>query len=898
VIAVNSPPTTYAYFWDAANSRCYRSTGTSNTSWIDQPMQPSILETNEGGEVQVDFNIDEDRAGTIDEDSQELSLISITSDNVALVPNDRVNTIKAFYDLNDNGIADTGEFIADAVKLDDALKVGSANDSKLHKLFLKIFPVGGVSGNANITVKVSDGALSTSKTFSLIVHSISALHGGWTNIAASGIKTDKHGVPVSPTDIQCSYNKMTDTNSCADASGVAQDCVGTTSPHSVIIPKAANVVFYDSLNKKCYRSQNPPDKFSWLEMNTACPITKDAQGNYLIYSSAIDPTPSATAIGQYSYETVSNTCYVSTAIGAWSPYVPAKVTLAWNNFSMTGTGADANVQIAGWNVYRREINSDYNFATGFLKDVNSSATMSIPSQLPTTFTDKTAVAGKVYFYTVRPIDNIHFYATFTPEIFSEVRVLAPPENYAFVHRWAINQEICNKMNMTTTTVNKVDPTHNYRCPYTGPGDTVISGVHYYDYPKDLLVDISETGCPYSDARVPGCGNNGCVGIGAPTPAMAVSAGMVYYDRSSGICSISTVGNWARYTGTALIQSNSALNPPLTHISGTEAVASCSSRAAPVVASGGATFNLTTPVVLPEKMDYMAYSAPQIGLTDTQISDLEQGFSLDVQSRCNSSSANGLTGFTDSVIPSSSFMYSVPGTATSGIRSLITGSVPVPGITFATESCVSRYGVQDIYGNVAQLVQDSMTCYGSTSVSPNDPFTCMSTGATKMTYDFGTIAAPSTYGFNGVTGPFYDKNSIIIGPDAGDDFISEWSFVDRLFGAGNFSFPLGLPIHTDILTNPKLTLLQPPTLMDIGTGITGSQLHGDGVIVNGINVINLGGGLGSFAVGGSYLSGLRSGRYTMELVPANTINRSDIGFRCIAPINGYTTDTIHPYNNNY
>lgn len=972
-------------YWDAANSRCYKSTVANDVSaWLDQEMTPSKAETNEGGVAQIELTVDEDKGSTTNEDTQGIKLLNITSDNPSILP---VANISTFYDLNDNGVSDTSESRLIGNTLEP---VGNlVMDSKLHKLYLKLSPVVGMSGNANITVTmVDDGFMpdgitpdpkQISKTFSLIVHPIAALHGGWANISASGIKTDKFGAPVTIADMKCNYNKTTDSKACTDASGVLIDCVGTASPHSVIIPKAENIIFKDTANNKCYRSQSPPDKFSWIEMNTSCPVTRLASNNnWIVSTSAVAPIvdpPIPTSIGQFYYNPTSKVCYISTTIDSvakpliadrWSPYVPTNVTLEWNTFNLTGSGADSSVQIAGWNIYRREIGLDYNYINGFLKDVNSTAEMSVANPTARKFVDTTAIAGKVYFYTVRPVDNtIRKMATYTPELYSEVRVLAPPENYSFVHRWTINQEICNSMNMTTSTANKVDSTHNYRCPYTGPGETIIAGVHYYDYGKDLLVDISESGCPYSDATVLGCGSNGCIGMGAPTST--VIDGTVYYDRSSGICSVRTAGAWIRYNGTqAILNSNSALNPALTNITALEAGLSCQNRLAPALPVPGEAVLST--VSLPEKKDFMAYSAHPIGMTDSAISNLEQGFSLDAISGCNGSNASGLIGYTDSTIPSSSYMYSLAGSASSTIRSVITGSVVLDRIFASTQSCLSRSGIQDVYGNVAEWVRDGMTCTSTGSASA-DPYTCMAeTGLTKTamgSYNFGTVntsilpatsVAPGTYGFDGVTGPFYDKNSTIVGPDSLDGFMTEWNYVDRLFNAGNFSFPLGLPINTEIST--RITPAPTATLLDVGAGITSTQLHSDGIIVNGDNLVYstgtasqsatttitgvgtswtaamVGGDFvyadgtsagkvisvvsttsltvdaafvftkpsqgytisapGHFAVGGSYLSGLRSGRYTMELVPDTNNTRKDIGFRCVIPVSSYGPDTIHTY----
>ncbi|MBC7537535.1 MAG: hypothetical protein H7281_01840 [Bacteriovorax sp.] len=859
----------------------------------------SGVQTNEGGAVVAGpFIVDEDQGSSPDEDTQPMTITAITSDNPAVLPN---SAITIFYDLNNNGVEDSGE----TRTVGQMLEVLATDDVKLHPFYLKLNPIAGVAGNANIKITINDGNVApshyVSSTFSLIVNPVAALHGGWANISAVGIKTDKNGTPASSNDVVCNYNKAADLNKCDTTS---TDCTGATPPNSVVTPTAVNVLYWDSGSKRCYRSQGT-DKFSWIEMRTPCPVTRVTgnvssvcAGQNCLYDPTLLPAqsvPTATAVGQYYFNTSSNSCKYSTqpapGIFAWSAssFVPSKVTLSWNPYTITGSGPDSSVQIEGWNVYRREAGYDYDFKNGFLK-INSADTKTLNDSTIRTFTDITAIAGKVYYYLVRPIDNNHHFATYTPEIFSEVRVLAPVENYAFVHRWMVNQEVCNSMHMTTTTANKVDPTRNYRCPFKGPGESTVSP-GYYDIEKDMLVDIAESGCPYAVA--PKCTSNGCIGIGDPTSlgATGMVANDIYYDRNAGSCYIYNGAAWNSYNlaSAALITSassktNSSLNAPLVNISQAQAGLVCSNRS---VASATANLigGISSPS-LPSKKEYMAYSASPMGMSDSTQTDMEQGFSLNVQSRCNSSSANGLeTAFTDSSIPSTSYIYSIAGTSSSGIRSLYTGSVPW-GNSFSTETCSSRYGVQDIYGNVAQWVKDKMTCNGSPST-----YVCMALVGTDLgNYDFlnGVYngAATYRYGFNFLTGPYNDANADSVA-GAGDAFLTNWVFRDQLFSAGKFSFPIGMPINIDIASASAGVLATSPTLpffLSIGptAGITSSQLHEDGIIVNGAAVSLDPSQQGSLAVGGSYLSGNLAGRFSSELIPSATV-RPDVGFRCYIPI---------------
>lgn len=923
-----SPGAGNIYYWDSVGEDCYRSIDASTWSGIigtpydteancrtsidlvvtsvdDPPVFTgtsfAIVETNEGGIVQTDgFTVDEDAVNSIDENSQGLS-ITVASDNHAVLP---LNGIKLFYDLNDNGVEDTGEArgnLSGAPGTGDQLESSIGNDAKLHKFYLKLDPIDGVSGNANVTVTVSDGTSTANKSFSLIVNSIAALHGGWKNLSAVGIKTDKNGDPVSEADMVCNYNLKTDAKGCtALVNGVTTpvNCLGAMPPHGSITATDDNVLYYDSGNKRCYRSTST----GWNEIKTMCPITRLSlsdpnsicSGNNCMGST----TPAIAGIipkakEQYYFDTSAKTCYVSKDENSdgfddtndWEVYLPSKITLTWDSFILTSSGANSGAGIAGWNVYRREAGTDYDLKGGHLKNSSSTSVMTIKTPETMTFTDTTAIAGKIYYYTVRPVDSRRNLPTYTPEIFSEVRMLSPPANYSFVHRWMVNQEICNGMNMTTKTdaPYRVDPLHNYRCPYTGPGESVTSP-GYYDIGKDMLVDLQEMGCPYSPA--PACGPNGCIGLGDPS-SISGNSGEVYYDRSSGTCYAHDGNNWEE-TKDATTQlagltdsMRTALNAPLVNITASKASDICAMRTAPSMAWPQAPLSNA---VLPEKKEYMAYSSHRIELDDSAISDIEQGFSLDGNSGCNGRSANGLsTAYTDSAIPTTSHIYSIPGTDSSGIRSLYTGSIPWVN-NKSTESCVSRYGIQDLYGNVREWVRDTMLCHdGST---PGLEFTCASQPGTSLYYDMDISGSFHYYGFDPDVGP---HNSV--------GYLTSWEFHEGLFDANKFSFPLALPINVNI-DEALIGTAAFESIMDIGSGMSTNKFHGDGLVINSSTIVNGGAsGLASMAVGGSYLSGNKAGRYTMELAPVTSAS-PETGFRCLIPIEAdkYPADTgRHTYS---
>lgn len=995
---------TVTFSGDTCNKKTYTFDLTINPT-NDPPYFISSIsstESNEGGYVIVGpFKVDEDQADSADENADSLK-VTVSSDNQAVLMD---SGIRIFYDLNDNGIEDSTP-VAEYRASGAALETVASDDSNDHSFYLKLTPVGGTSGSANVTISVVDGTLvaipaqTSTKTFSFVVNPVAAQHGGWANISATGLKTDKYGAPANVNDVVCNYNKLTDTNKCTirkwntstnswdstTNANCTEDAAPFLSSSFEAVPTAENVLYWDKSNKKCYYSYTSGSTFAWKQLTTSCPITRTAaicSGENCLNNGVLAAAP--TAVEQYYYNLTAGTCHKSVQSGStfsWdnaNPYYPAKINLSWKNFTLSGSGTDLMASITGYNVYRREAGTDYDFKAGFLK-TNSGDQKSVTSASTLTFTDSTAQAGKTYYYTVRPIDSIHKFATYTPEIYSEVRLVAPPRNMAFVHRWMINQEMCNKMHMTTATTEKVDPSRNFRCPYYGPGNN--SG--YYDYGSDLIVDLAEVGCPYTLNNSGGhCtnGSNGCIGIGVPDVDVTLSSVQdkdIYYDRNAGKCYIYNGGGttWVEMDSatsplfTAAITAsldpyNTALNPPITNVMQASATNLCTYRPAPTIYKNPTTAMAALPAMsLPEKKDYMAYSAAPITmngstLSDSQIADIEQGDSLNVQSRCNGSQASGLASYySDSTLPTSSYIFSLPGTASSNIRSLYTGSVPW-GYNYGTENCISRYGVQDVYGNVAEWTKDKMTCNTSTYV-------CAANSGTSLYYDFydGTTgnAYDSIYSFDLIVGPYNDSNGSGVGGDTfsalTDSFLTEWDLADENFDATKYNFALGMPLYTNMLdvvgcnytkysagtcrngnlgcvgsgdpsgvalsgvTNGDIyldlsskkcytraggvwgeTAFSTPTaagtnyVLDIGSssGITYAELHGDGMIVNGQDVYDADlSHQGGLVVGGSYLSGARSGRYTTELLTIK--NKSpDVGFRCIMPIDKTKYDTTDPFH---
>ncbi|CAM9907775.1 unnamed protein product, partial [Chrysoparadoxa australica] len=421
----------------------------------------------------------------------------------------------------------------------------------------------------------------------------------------------------------------------------------------------------------------------------------------------------------------SNVCYrsVGTASTDWETYdAPAEVKITWNQFTVNG-----NSSVSEYKVFRRLANEEFDFSKPINRDTISGSTSTF------TYTDNAAnsvippAPGTAYYYVVRPVVNGVLTSTAAEtgtNATGIARILAPPKNMAFAHRWMINKRICSLMNLSS------DSTNNFRCAYKGPGDITSGGDQYYDYGKDLLVDRFEAGCPFSPA--PNCSgtfDNSCIGVSDPTTAgITPTANLIYYSRGEGKCYMANGAAWSEFdssvftnyfanvepntvnlTSDPQFDSNTdkkyhrASLPPLTNITQADANAFC--RGLEDIQDTevlGIQNDLSHK--LPNRKDQVAYTLwDDDTFTDSQIATTETGLSLNSSSKCNSSGASGLTsGYVDFDKPDSNDFYSLPGTASSSIRSIVTGSNE-------TASCTSAFGVQDAVGNVAEWTSNGFNC---------------------------------------------------------------------------------------------------------------------------------------------------------------------------------------------
>lgn len=604
-----------------------------------------------------------------------------------------------------------------------------------------------------------------------------------------------------------------------------------------------------------------PTNALWTSFSSYCNITPSAYepgceslGSSCKGSGA--PAITAEHLNSMYYDETNDVCYRSTdTAGTWESYTATgQAYISWNAFSVSGTGS-----ITGYNVYRRVPGENFDYDRPVNRTVLSSSATSFLDNAVNSF--EAPVPKTVYYYEVRPV--INSLPTSTTSTTKIIRVLVPPENRAFAHRWIVNKTVCGIMNKST------DSTNNFRCSYEGPGDTGFApGSNFYDIGSDLIVDRFELGCHYTASPACNTGDGQCLGINDPTTdGISAANGSIYYSRGNGKCYITNGAAWSEVSGASVIPSpQKAYLPPLVYLTQSDAATFCSAQSS---VSGVLGLTSSVSVKLPSRKEQVAYSLwDTSSLTDSTIATQETGLSLNSSSKCNSSSASGYeSSYSDDDAPSSVTLFTLPGTSTSNIRSVMTGSE-------VTKSCQSRFGVQDAIGNVAEWAIDRLTC--------DNLSTCLGRISTD-----GVALAGSTNDFrpgdgtdpyvrwanNGILGPCVDSNS----DDICDTYLDTWALEDERYGAGRMFIPMGIPGHTDLPTSAPTSEVLPYAL-EIGptSGITANQLHDDTVTYNSHHIFSETAACGGFASGGQYTAGAGAGVYNFELLP------------CSATAFGYTT----------
>jgi hypothetical protein len=104
-----------------------------------------------------------------------------------------------------------------------------------------------------------------------------------------------------------------------------------------------------------------------------------------------------------------------------------------------------------------------------------------------------------------------------------------------------------------------------------------------------------------------------------------------------------------------------------------------------------------------RKEFIAASAWDDNLTATSINNRESGFNLSTNNNCNTMSGSGLT-YSNGALPTTGNEDTLPANSFSSIRTIRTGSQ-------VTKNCSSRFGIQDLIGNVREWnLEKYNSCY--------------------------------------------------------------------------------------------------------------------------------------------------------------------------------------------
>jgi hypothetical protein len=444
---------------------------------------------------------------------------------------------------------------------------------------------------------------------------------------------------------------------------------------------------------------------------------------------------------------------------------------------------------------------------------------------PVSFTDTSNLlyAQNAYYYVVKPIvDGLEVSASGAQNP-TELKVVIPPDNMVLVHRWIANQSLCAMVGQSTR------PNASYSCSFEWPGGgttlDIGSGTQ-----TGFFVDAFETGCNYSRGVCSNTGNSSkdCIGNGAPGAlGVTAGAGSVYYDRYSGTCFVSASGSWVEAAGASqasflALASNQPGLPPLVRAPQSQAAAACQAFQK----------------FLPSRLQQLV--AAEWSSSASNIGQLETGGG----DNCNTDKAHGIAYETASVpnnLETLPFALASQG-ASPAAYTLRTGSA-------STAACVSRYGAQDLVGNVNEWAADQVFC---------SAFVASTLGGVGYNC-YGTAT-----NLNGATSEF---NNVYLSNGNGSGTSDYWNL--------SASQALLAPLMAPVLTSAGYASQQPASL-SLGTHqfrfFGGSNPGTRGVLTGGAWY---GEDPGTGAQG--------AGRFSLDLSKfANTPDPS-IGFRCVEPV---------------
>ncbi|MGK5084836.1 hypothetical protein WDW37_16230 [Bdellovibrionota bacterium FG-1] len=447
-----------------------------------------------------------------------------------------------------------------------------------------------------------------------------------------------------------------------------------------------------------------------------------------------------------------------------------------------------------------------------------------------------------------------------------ITVPIPPHDMVLVHRDSANYEMCNLMGKSD-----MDPTHHQRCAYTGlgavptnsnPGNPALNlDPGYYDFGYNFFVDRWVAGCNWSPSAATTngtgkCGagrtNGDCFGNVNPDASLGVD-GNVYYDWSGGYCWVNVAQTWRQMNETSLTSSQrlqAYTNTPSTTVKKPPLVYFDQNRGADICAA------VTDPDygakrLLRRREQIVASAWPSItgephAVNDSEINYLEGGMNHPITHACNSNIHYGVSAVGKTFNDSG---YELARSAASGPESFVIGST-------STANCISRFGAQDMAGNVLQWISDQLgTCAAATH-------SCA--GATSL-LDSGNTDL-SGFMFDGLGGGTGNH-----GPGGGAAAVTAWQLSLGTFSSTYFSVPLGLPLVGNDSGNAVTTS---------NFGSVGAKFHSNYISLN-TDVATGVPARGAY-VGGHWSYGSYNGRFTLMVGNIPTTADSGIGIRCGLP----------------
>lgn len=340
-----------------------------------------------------------------------------------------------------------------------------------------------------------------------------------------------------------------------------------------------------------------------------------------------------------------------------------------------------------------------------------------------------------------------------------IRVVLPPDNQAFAHRWIMNRQMCSLI------LKDFDRANNYRCLFNGLGSTKdpLDGNYYYDIHRHLIADRFEGSCNFSRGACSSTNGNlvgapDCVGKGSPTTLSVNAAdGSVYLNIASNeqMCYYKTASGWKEinsgFSCNTLSSSSCSLPPYSSDYPSGQGIGnimrSNSARLRPFTVSAFVhnhlchsfsinhrSSSVTGRLGRRKEMIPLIFYSPYLTVRDAQ--KLADGSLYDTASNkkraCNGRMYSQLgifsyptyLNYNNWPIYTSTYDYLSAGAG-------ITGSRIDSYNNTSTEACESRFGLNDAYGSFKEMTADVIS------------FNAKDVYGANLFLNYGAVSSPSS-----------------------------------------------------------------------------------------------------------------------------------------------------------